>query len=127
MISLQIVAEFLDTCGGRAKIMASPPQVLIAGPSPAIATVESVRPMQEGLDSPLSVRRHVLHAPVITAPNRCYDYRISNGARKTTDLVSVSRVRFFTARRCTSAVYAVVACPSVRPTVRHLRVLCQND
>jgi len=80
MISLQIVAEFLDACGGWAKIMASPPQVLTAGAITRYRARESV-PMQQGLDSPLCVPRHVIHAPVIAAPNRCYDYQISHGAR----------------------------------------------
>jgi len=38
-----------------------------------------------------------------------------------------SEVSVFTARRYTSAAYAVVMCLSVRPSVRHTPVLYQND
>ena len=88
MILLQIGCEFLDACSGENNGVAA--QVLTAG--------GITRNRARGVGTAYARRSgfaSVIHAPVIAAPNRCYDYQISHGARKNTDLVSVSRVRFF--------------------------------
>jgi len=52
--------------------------------------------------------------------------RVRQGLPITRPIYTAASCSIFTARRCASAVYAVVVCPSVRP-VRHMPVLYRND